>query len=289
MLKRSRNLKNFKNDVGQLNHFLITIEVGLKNISSSTTIPSDFKTSWNPRDYIKSVERSEIWARKSALTYICSALEGYFESVFNTPTLIHNVELNNDYTRKKGNSDISPPISWKFKKVNEKYDITTYKKELVQLMILWRNGLVHNLASFCTHPDFTNIESNLRANKADFYSYHCHLDIEALIDRFKQKKIPTFKETTSMIKVSIDYLYELDQKLIQNLDHEKYIQDCICDYMRNITDSKRKEYFMYNDNRRISFLSSVLQQNYAFESNSSNEILIDQITELARKDQTYFN
>lgn len=101
MLMKSRNLKFFKSEVGQLNHFLITIEIGLKNIDENTTIPTNFNTSWNPRDYKRSVERSELWARKSALTYICSAIEGYFENIFNTPTLIHNSSLFTAYQMKK--------------------------------------------------------------------------------------------------------------------------------------------------------------------------------------------
>jgi len=288
MLIRSRNLKFFKNEVGQLNHFLITIEVGLKNIDNNTTIPTDFKTSWNPRDYKKSVERSEIWARKSALTYICSAIEGYFENLFSTPILIQNTALLNAYT-KIARSGISPSISWKFKNVNSTYGVTTFEKDLVQLMILWRNGLVHNLTNFCSHPEFPDLEARLRAHRSDFFTYHCHLDIDTLVDRVKQKKIPTFKQTTSMIKASINYLYELDKELIQSLDKDIYINDCICNYMQSIPKSKKKEYFKYGVDRKVSFLYSVLCQHYAFDNNNTSLQLKAKLTELANKDEAYFN
>lgn len=289
MLTRSRNLKFFKNEVGQLNHFLITIEVGLKNIDDSTAIPADFQTSWNPRDYTKSVQRSEIWARKSALTYTCSAIEGYFENIFGTPRLIQDTVLLEKYTNRTGRPGIFPTISWKFKNVNSTYGITTYEKDLVQLMILWRNGLVHNLNNFCLHPDFSDLEARLQAHSSDFFSDHCHLDINALIDHFKQKKIPTFKDTTSMIKASINYLYELDKELIQSLDKDVYINDCICNYIQSMSATKKKEYFKYGADRKISFLNSVICQHYAFENNNPSLQLKTKLIELANKDETYFN
>jgi hypothetical protein len=289
MLTKSRNLKFFKAEVGHLNHFLITIEVGLKNIDNTTIIPADFSTSWNPRDYKKSVERSEIWARKSALTYICSAIEGYFENIFNVPSLIQDSALINSYMNKLTSSGVSPTISWKFKHINNTYGITTYEKDLVQLMILWRNGLVHNLFDFCTHPDYSNLEASLRAHSSDFYNNHCHLDINILIDRFKNKKIPTFKETTSMVKASINYISELDKELINHLDKNIYINDCIYNYIKAMPEIKKKEYFMYRTSRKVSYLYSVLCQYYAFEDDNTDSVLQAKLNELAAKNEDYFS
>lgn len=156
-------------------------------------------------------------------------------------------------------------------------------------MILWRNGLVHNLTNFYAHSDYPDLEHRLQSYKNDFYNDHCHLDIDGLINRFKNKKVPTFKETTSMIKASIKYLYLLDKNLINNLDYGTYINDCVCDYIKSMNETKKTEYFKYRIDRRISFLSSALCQNYAFESNNTNPLIQTKLNELANENESYFS
>ena len=66
----SRAYKKFKTEVGQANHFLITIIIGLDAVEDGAQKKESFNTTWNPRNVKASVGRSRHYAIKSALAWI---------------------------------------------------------------------------------------------------------------------------------------------------------------------------------------------------------------------------
>ena len=65
----SRAFRKFKTEMGQANHFLITIMIGLDAVEDGAEKRESFKTTWNPRNRTNSVVRSKAYAIKSALAW----------------------------------------------------------------------------------------------------------------------------------------------------------------------------------------------------------------------------
>ena len=70
-MKRTIARKEFKEQFGQSNHFLITSLIGLNIIEKSEEIikPEEFSTSWNPKDKNNSLSKwsNQNWMTKSGL------------------------------------------------------------------------------------------------------------------------------------------------------------------------------------------------------------------------------
>ena len=97
-LSKSKNLKIFKNEIGQANHFLITILVGLDGVhDNKINIKEEFSTSWNPKNRIDSANRSREFAKKSALTSIsCCFVTIVPSGLITTPPVVSLSTIENE-------------------------------------------------------------------------------------------------------------------------------------------------------------------------------------------------
>jgi hypothetical protein len=78
VLSRTRARWAFKDLLGQANHFLITILVGLDGVRKSTvTVAEEFRTSWNPQDRVRSADRSRMFALDLSLVRAVDSLDTY--------------------------------------------------------------------------------------------------------------------------------------------------------------------------------------------------------------------
>lgn len=274
MFEYSKNLKYFKRNIGHLNHFLITIEVALSNTDSSTHVPDALHTTWNPQDINASISRSREWTRKSAIIYTASVVEAYFDSLFKEPFLIRNQTVLQFYNNYRLNNHIPPGISRKMNEINRGYNISEYEKDLVMLLILWRNGIVHNSDDFTAHPCYTTVKQNLKSIHDLIYENHCHLEIDRLLFNFENKKTPSMKEVTSMIKASIDYITTLDMYFINDLNNTSnmniYIKDCLRLFFTTHREQYQK-YSKFTSSRKIRYLENILCQSYCFSRNNKHQ------------------
>ncbi|UUI39979.1 hypothetical protein [Oceanobacillus oncorhynchi] len=68
-ISQSRALRYFKKLIGQNNHFLITILIGLDGVEKEKVeLSEEFSTSWNPKNKRNSVIRSRHFAIKATLS-----------------------------------------------------------------------------------------------------------------------------------------------------------------------------------------------------------------------------
>ena len=67
-ISNSFNYKGFKKNIGQANHFLITVLVGLDGLEDheEINIRSSFRTTWNPKNRFASIARSREFVKKSS-------------------------------------------------------------------------------------------------------------------------------------------------------------------------------------------------------------------------------
>lgn len=259
----SRNIKVFKKEIGQANHFLITILIGLNGVKSGCINKNiEFSTSWNPKNKISSANRSRDFAKKSALTWVVDNLDMYFRMSYEEPKLVSKLDLQSSLD--KNNQSVYNA----FKSFNTYYTLDEINTSIVDLMICWRNRLVHYKSD--NKPDKEVIKI-LKDNQEIIKSRHNGMDINIALNRFENRQAPSFKEITSMIKALIEYVYSLDKELIANLDMVLYCDKVIIKYLRENKDKRLQNIYKNDIESRIRVICNILKD-YGIYNNEIREI-----------------
>lgn len=219
-LKHSKVQRQFKKKMGQANHFLITILIGLDEVGKGVVKkPDTLDVAWDPKDVKASVIRSREFALNSSLAWIIDNFDAYVHNCKRKPRLIEKKELLSE-------------LDSADKRVNDKFVVlfNRYKSidqimlfgALLALGIQWRNVTTHSEAKNILDKDFEKI---LVDNKEWYYSNFSHLVIDDALDHFNTHKSPTLKETTSIIKAVLRFIELVDSELIKELDSERYLSE----------------------------------------------------------------
>lgn len=220
-LNESIARKKFKDLLGNANHFLITILVGLNGIESGliSICPEELRTSWNPKDKVVSANRARIMVLEMTLVRATDALDAYITWARRTPSLIQNdaVQSRIDsagqsvFYKFKVICDSSPPLD---RKINA----------LIEVMIAWRNRVVHSFAaSEVSKESWEILEKNKDWLKDTFQG----MEFSRLFSDFNKGGPPTFKETASFIRATQKFIEQLDEIYLKNLDPEVYLKSLI--------------------------------------------------------------
>lgn len=258
-VNHSRAQRLFKKQIGQANHFLITILVGLTEIAKGTVQkPVTMNVKWNPKDYNVSALRSMRYALNSSLAWVVDNLDGYIQMCRRKPCLI-----NDELLSRIDQADKS--VYEKFLILMERYtgigDLDFYGA-LVALAIQWRNVTTHSNANNVLDEKYKKIlEDN-----ADWYVNNFrHLDVGIALKRFGCHRNPSLKEVASMIKAISRFVEEVDGQLVREIDIENYALDVIdCQYSLNSRDSKQDQRFLLptmKTERRITKIKTILENN----------------------------
>ena len=96
-LNHSKVQRLFKKKMGQANHFLITILIGLDEVGKGTVKkPDSLDAAWNPKDTKASVIRSREFALNSSLVWIIDNFDAYVQNCKRKPRLIEKKDLLSD-------------------------------------------------------------------------------------------------------------------------------------------------------------------------------------------------
>lgn len=225
--KKSKPLRVFKKQIGQANHFLVTILIGLDGVRNGTITKSDgFSTSWNPENLKSSADRSREFAVKSALSWSIDALDSYLIMTQREPKLIQDHQFQVEFGKTKHSVYEKLLVFCKFLSLEQ----TDVDRSLVELAINWRNRMVHHFAEneFSSKAINTLVQENTYIKEK-----YSGLDIEQLLLGFEisSKNPPRFKEVTSLINAIINLVYKIDNELVKILDEEKYTHDVIKTYV----------------------------------------------------------
>lgn len=221
----SRAFRKFKTEMGQANHFLITIMIGLDAVEDGAQKRESFKTTWNPQDTVASVSRSRHYAIKSALTWTVDNLDMYLRLCNRAPKLYDDSESLE--IAKTGHS-----VYKKFRCVIRNHtELTADKFAYVDLLICWRNNSVHFDAENQLLPESLNYFKNIPAN--DIVTNTYHLDVTKMLDRFRQGECPTFKEATTLISMTIHFVEELNKLLIQNIQQYQFLETVLLQLLKS--------------------------------------------------------
>jgi hypothetical protein len=219
-LTRTRARTRFKDSLGQSNHFLITILIGLDGVANGLVQKSpSFSTTWDPIDPARSADRSREFAQKTMLVWAVEALDAYRSGVSQHPFSVLDGEIAAEMNREKG---LSARLLFldRFLQLPPSADAL-----LLQLAIVWRNRLVHSNPT--VKLDGTTA-GRLRARAEEIGESH-GLDIESTIAKVRGTglKSPTFKEVTSLVSAIQRYVQSLDHTLVALADTDRYLEDLI--------------------------------------------------------------
>jgi hypothetical protein len=244
--------------IGQANHFIITILIGLDEIIMHNSKKSDgFRTTWNPQDKKASVVRSRDYALKSSVALAIDSLEYYLEEYnifFSTITKLKD-PLFNDY-----NYNIESKIECFYRTLNDKVESDFFKiyVAMIQMFISWKNGIIQ-----CSAKNSLDLkyEKTLINNQEKINKSFCGLDIFRTIESFKSNNSPTMKEVTAFIRSIHGFAQILDAFILNcDLHLQNYALFVINDYF-NKFEKQKKAFLSLSKDRQYRKLKTLLVNN----------------------------
>lgn len=240
----SRVFREFKIGIGQANHFLITILIGLDAVEDGAEKRESFNTTWNPKNRIYSVSRSKKYAIKSALAWTVDNLDMYLRLCNREPRLYQDEESLEIAKTKHS-------VYNKFYCVIRNHpELAASKFAYVDLLICWRNNSIHFDAENKLMTESINYFRNIPGDDVVINTYH--LDVNQMLERFSRGKCPTFKEAATLISMTIHFVEELDSILLRDIDQYRFLETSLFKMLnseketnvfnfRNTTPEKRKK------------------------------------------------
>jgi len=216
-LKRTHARAAFKDLLGQANHFLITLLVGLGAVSDGIAkLDDEFRTSWNPRDVKKSAERSRQFALDLSLVRAVDALDTYMMQARRSPTALTS-------------ADFASAMDGTGQKVSKRLEVFSafltplaIRQQLfLKLAIDWRNRRVHSLAADTISSEE---QKELLTYYASLKVEHNGLDMKALVGRYRSNEAPSFKDAASVIRLTQTAVEHFDGQLLAGLEIESYLR-----------------------------------------------------------------
>ncbi|WP_162933080.1 hypothetical protein [Roseovarius sp. EL26] len=219
-LKRTVARTAFKDLLGQANHFLITILVGLEGVrSGKVELGEEFSTSWNPRDARRSAERSRHFALDLALVRAVDAFDTYMMLCRRHPCVFHSSKFEAGFDAAGQSTSKRLIVFDKYLPLANANDIP-----LAQTAIDWRNKRVHSLSNERIQR---KLETQLVLDEERFLKNFRGLEIKEFLKRYKGNEAPSFKDAASVISLMHSLVEKFDRALLDGMDVERYTKDCL--------------------------------------------------------------
>lgn len=233
----SINLKKYKKQHGRENQFFITSYIGIDLIKSVDDRPTDLNTSWNPQNIVNAKEEARLFIQRSSLVYSVSAFEAYLSDFIQNQV----IPISDNFPIELQSAFLKKSIIHKIEQLVEEYpDLKTKEYYLVLSTIYWRNKLIHG-----THDTFSgDHKGKLRKYKDEFLSTYCNLNINDYITHYSAHKVPTFKETLSMMTNLRNYAAIIDYYFMSQCNLEKYIIHNI----KDLIETEKISHFDFSSN-----------------------------------------
>jgi len=232
-MKTTLAKREFKDRLGQANHFLITSLIGLDGIESGkiSEKPSSFSTSWNPKNVIRSAERSRIFLLKSFLGWAVESLEMYLTELNRKPKLLESEKFTELYS-KAGRS-----IYLKTILIGDELKIDPVLVGLMEVLITWRNYTFHyDVDNTIRDSSFEVLLNEEKRISTEF----CGLEVVQLKKTWETGGDFTFKETASLINATQKFVSAIDTYILNNLNFEQYYSEILIEHFDKNSNSKQK-------------------------------------------------
>jgi hypothetical protein len=213
---------------GQINHFLVTILVGLSAVEDGTAeLPPEMRTSWAPHDRSRSAARSRQFAIKAALAWLVDATDTYIRMLQWPPRIATMAIM-------KGIADADANDEGLAGRVRSVATAVGHAESaeaiLAEVAIIWRNRLIHRHAANKISKRLANTALGHATQYAESYQ---GLIIEDLIKHVEQglSVSPTLKEVTAIVRAVHKLVERVDENLLQDLELEPYLREILRKYL----------------------------------------------------------
>ncbi len=207
-LRRTSACSEFRERLGQANHLLITILIGIEGVRIGDARKSDdFHAAWNPKSLEETAQRSRRFARDAMLNHIVDSLGVYLSLLRSS---IYQQALPDLYSI--SDRSLKPRLDAFCSDLG--LDVST-RLALVHLAIQWRNRRLHTGALNAVEKQY---ETTLKSSMEDIRAQFSGLDVGILLAHFAKSESPRFKEVASLVKGSLDFIQSADTLLVRRLD-----------------------------------------------------------------------
>lgn len=274
-LIHSKAQRQFKKRMGQANHFLITILIGLDEVGKGTiNKPESLDVSWNPKDVKESAKRSREYALNSSLAWIIDNFDSYVQNCKRKPCVFEDKVLLSEI------DSAARRVNDKFIVLFDRYkgiEVIKLYGALLALGIQWRNVTTHSEANNTLDEEFEGV---LLGNKDWYYDNFCHLNVDDALGHFRNHKSPTLKETTSIIKAVLRFVESVDSELVKELHTDRYISDIFEVFLgakgNKENQNQRSQLLTLTKERQLSRIKNVLLNNGFVEINDNRDYTVDE-------------
>ncbi|MEC9363749.1 MAG: hypothetical protein VYC42_11040 [Pseudomonadota bacterium] len=141
-MKQTPARVRFKHYFGQANHYLVTGLVALHHLEASPVVsaPTELHTTWNPKDKNASIHRTRLFTHQAILGSAVDAIDMYISLLYRKPNYIRDRALCSAL------DNAGRSVQRKVVAVAESYALEASTVALVDILITWRNNVVHELA-----------------------------------------------------------------------------------------------------------------------------------------------
>lgn len=278
-LETSTPRRAFKQSLGQANHFLITIVVGLDAVEDGIAKQRPgMPASWNPQHPKRSAARSRGFASRAAFALLFDCIDAYTRDILDEPTVIQNEASRHTL---EGVADSSVRFEELARLVGQKGSSAW---ALLNLGRAWRHRLIH------TRSDASPVGAviaALRKNKDAIKNEYAGLDVEKLQKSFAKGE-PHMKETTAMIRAGHQFVEAADHALLADIDLSVYAREALSSHLKPLDLTARKvrasDLWGQDRKRRLRTVLNILR-NHGILANvekrdSSIEQTINQLVDL---------
>jgi hypothetical protein len=262
--------RQFKHMAGSVNHFLITILIGLDAVRTGKAErgPS-FSTSWEPHDLGRSADRSGEFAIKALMSWLVDALDAYVAGLNRKPFLLQGVDNRNAFNGLP--RSVQARTDWIAEHLNLSGD-PAYA--LSALAIVWRNRLVHSNAENQVPPATVTI---LRASTQEIADAYQGLDVDLLLLDLERGGVPRFKEATALVRAAQSFVEKADAEILSRLDLEAFFREALAVYV-SVDPSRRISNIWGKDpKRKLSSLRQLAMESGIWEHDNATLVLPDTV------------
>lgn len=220
-LNHSGARRRFKDLLGNANHLLITILVGLDAVDRELVkeVPPYLHAAWNPKDVHASAARARVMVLEATLVRATDALDAYLTWSRREPSLVQADSLRSAIDNARHS------IFEKLSVFHAHYSaLDPALCALLRVMITWRNKTVHSTAEVELPEETWSI---LTARRDWLEKEFGGMEIDRLFVDFEKDGPPTFKETASFIRAAQKFVEHADAEQLRSLDTKRHLRDLI--------------------------------------------------------------
>lgn len=249
-MKHTLARKAFKRQLGQANHFLVTTLVALDCLDNKPEHQAvGLHAAWSPKSVPQSIQRSRVFILHSFLGTAVDALDVYFSLLNRKPDFLQDPSFYQTLQACKRS------VHKKATAFSEWVPALEIESALVEVLITWRNNVMHELAD---NTISSTSKSILEEHSQKIGILYCNLDPSKLVSKAESGADLTFKEAASLIGATQKYVEKTDLHILEKLDRPLFYLEILRETLQQNAKNQgfRTRLFDTKADRWSSFISN---------------------------------